>query len=354
MNKNILSKIAQRITPYQWEKNVGPEVLRFDANTLPGPPPCVNKLLAELKDNCPINEYGDPSYAKLKKLISKYENTPVNTITLTNSGDEALDIIGKAFLNDGDNFLIQPPTYEIFKSQCEINKGKAVEVPLLKKTFKPDVKNVIKVLKNLPIKITFICNPNNPTGTITEPEDIKLILKNTSGIVLVDEAYREFYGVTYVPLLAKYDNLVILRSFSKFGAMAGTRVGYLIANKKLSQVFDAIRFPLGVSYFSCKLAEKLLEENKKWINNQIEIIKKERERLSQSLLELGLFVYPSQANFILVGFGKNADKIYQKLKENNILVRNRNNKKYLVGCIRITIRSKKQNNILINNLKKIL
>ena len=354
MNKKILSEMAQKITPYQWAKNVGPEVLRFDTNTLPSPPPCVNEFLSTLINNCPINEYGDPSYKKLKNLISKYENIPEKTITVTNSGDEALDIIGKAFLNDGDYFLIQPPTYEIFKSQCEINRGRAVEVPLLKKTFKSDVKNVIKVLKNSPIKITFICNPNNPTGTVTEIDEIELVLKNASGIVVVDEAYREFYGVTCVPLLAKYNNLVILRSFSKFGAMAGARVGYLIANEKLSQVFDAIRFPLGVSYFSCKLAEKLLEQDQKWIKNQTRMIKKEREKLSQSLIKLGLFVYPSQANFLLVNFGEKANEICQKLKENNILVRDRSNKKYLEGCVRITIRNQNQNNILINNLKKIL
>ncbi|EKE15292.1 MAG: hypothetical protein ACD_12C00086G0003 [uncultured bacterium] len=354
MKNKILSEMAQKIMPYQWAKNVGPEVLRFDTNTLPNHPPCVNKFLKELINNCPINEYGDPSYVNLKKLISKYEKTPEETITITNSGDEALDIIGKAFLNDGDNFLIQPPTYEIFKSQCEINRGNAVEVPLLKKTFKPDVKNVIKVLKSTPIKITFVCNPNNPTGTITELEDIELILKNSSGIVLVDEAYREFYGVTCVPLLAKYDNLVILRSFSKFGAMAGARIGYLLANKKLSQVFDAIRFPLGVSYFSCKLAEKFLELDQNWIKEQTKMIKNERERLSQLLKKLGFFVYPSQANFILVNFGKKASEICEKLKENNILVRDRSNKKYLEGCVRITIRNQKQNNILINSLKKIL
>jgi len=140
MKNKILSEMAEKITPYQWAKNVGSEVLRFDTNTLPNPPPCVNKFLKDLINNCPINEYGDPSYAKLKKLISKYENTPENTITVTNSGDEALDIIGKAFLNNGDYFLIQPPTYEIFKSQCEINRGKAIEIPLLKKNFKSDIK----------------------------------------------------------------------------------------------------------------------------------------------------------------------------------------------------------------------
>ena len=354
MKNKILSEMAQKITPYQWAKNVGLEVLRFDTNTLPNPLPCIKEFLNELINSCPINEYGDPSYVKLKKLISKYENTPENTITVTNSGDEALDIIGKAFLNNGDYFLIQPHIYEIFKSQCEINRGKAVEVPLLEKTFGTDIKNVIKVLKNKFVKITFVCNPNNPTGTITKLEEIESILKNTSGIVLVDEAYREFYGVTCVPLLSKYNNLVILRSFSKFGAMAGARVGYLLANKKLSQVFDAVRFPLGVSYFSCKLAEKLLELDQNWIKEQTKMIKNERERFSQLLEKLGFFVYPSQANFILVDFGKKAKEICQKLKENNILIRDRSNKKYLEGCVRITIRNQKQNNILVNSLKKIL
>ena len=346
--------MAQTITPYQWVKNVGSEVLRFDTNTLPQSPPCMNKFLEELINDCPINEYGDPSYVKLKKLISKYEDTPEDTITVTNSGDEALDIIGKAFLNEGNYFLIQPPTYEIFKSQCEINRGKAIEIPLLKENFESDIKNVLKVLKNTPVKITFVCNPNNPTGSITKLEEIELILKNTTGIVLVDEAYREFYGVSCVPLLSKYNNLVILRSFSKFGAMAGARVGYLIANQKLSQVFDAIRFPLGVSYFSCKLAEKLLEEDQNWIKEQIKMIKNEREKLSQSLKKLDFFVYPSKANFILVNFGAKAKEICQKLKENNILVRDRSQKKYLEGCVRITVRNQEQNDKLINSLKELI
>lgn len=354
MKNKILSEMAKKITPYQWANNVGPEVLRFDTNTLPNPPPCVKEFLKELNDNCPINEYGDPSYIKLKKLISKYEKVPEDMITVTNSGDEALDIIGKAFLNDADNFLIQPPTYEIFKSQCEINGGNPVEVPLLEKTFGTDLKNVIKVLKSKSIKITFVCNPNNPTGTTTTLEEIEMILKNTQGIVLVDEAYREFYGITCIPLLTKYNNLVILRSFSKFGAMAGARIGYLLASEKLSQVFDAIRFPLGVSYFSCKLAEKLLEQDQEWIKNQTKMIRKERDRLSRSLNKLGLFVYPSQANFLLVNLGKKAKEVCQKLKESNILIRDRSNKKYLEGCARITVRNPNQNNILVNNLKKIL
>lgn len=355
MNKNkYLSEMAKTIEPYQWEKNVNANILRFDTNTLPTPPPCVKKLLKILEKNCPINEYQDPSYVKLKKLISQYEEVGEEMITVTNSGDEALDVIAKAFLNPKDYFLIQPPTYEMFKLQCEINRGRVIEIPLLTNTFEIDVKNVIRVLKEKSIKITFICSPNNPTGSVTSLETIETIAKTSSGIVLVDEAYREFWGKTATPLLKKYPNIVILRSFSKFGAMAGARIGYLIADKKLSQIFDAIRFPLGVSYFSSKLAELLLEQDKKWIKKQTNFIQSERDRLTKELTKLGLFVYPSQANFLLIKFSFNAKTICQQLKERNILVRDRSKKKYLEGCLRITIRNQKENNILIKNLKEIL
>jgi len=354
MKKNILSDMAKKIEPYQWTKNVAPDVLRFDTNTLPFPPPSVKTLIADLKSNCPINEYDDPSYSKLKNLIADYEGVDKDMLTITNSGDEALDVIGKAFLNDGDYFLVQPPTYEMFKLQCEINRGRAVEVPLLPNTFEIDVKTIIAILKKQPIKITFVCSPNNPTGTIAPLSIIKKIAKTSSGIVLVDEAYREFSGITSVPLLKKYSNIVILRSFSKFGAMAGARVGYLIANQKLSQVFDAIRFPLGVSYFSCRLAELLLTEDLGWIKKQTIQIIKEQKYLTNILKKLGLKVYPSRANFLLVKIGPNASIVSQKLKDKNILVRDRSKKKYLDGCVRITVRSPKENNILIKNLQKIL
>ncbi len=353
-NQNLLSEIAKTIVPYQWEKNVGPEVLRFDTNTLPESPPSIKALLKSLEKDCPINEYGDPSYTKLKKLIARYEGVNENMITVTNSGDEALDIIGKAFLNPGDFFLVQPPTYEMFKLQCKINRGRAVEIPLLKNTYEINVDTVLKTLKNKSIKITFVCSPNNPTGSVTSIGTIDNVVKNSSGIVVVDEAYREFWGETCIPLLKKYSNIVILRSFSKFGAMAGARIGYLIASNKLSKIFDAIRFPLGVSYFSSKLAELLLEQDQEWIKKQTDLIQKERDRLTKALTKLGLFVYPSQANFLLIKFDLNAEMICQELKERNILVRDRSKKKYLEGCVRITVRNPEQNNTLIKNLREIL
>ena len=170
----------------------------------------------------------------------------------------------------------------------------------------------------------------------------------------MDQAYGEFYGKTAIPLVKKYKNLVILKSLSKFAGLAGARIGYLIANESFSRIFDAIRFPMGVSYLSYKLAETVLTNDQQWMNKQVEMIKNERVRLSQALRALGFFVYPSEANFLLVTMGKNAKTICQKLKSNGMLVRDKSSKPFLSGCVRVTVRSPRENDQLIDTLRKIL
>ncbi|PIZ64428.1 histidinol-phosphate transaminase [Candidatus Roizmanbacteria bacterium CG_4_10_14_0_2_um_filter_36_9] len=354
MKNTYFSKIAQTIEPYQWEEGITEQMLRFDANTLPFPPKSVERFLNAMAKRCPINEYADPTYATLKKLIADYEQTDVSMITITNSGDEALDIIAKTFINPQDKFIVQPPTYEMFSIQCEMNGGKQIEVPLIPKTFAMDVNTLIETSKNVTAKLIFICNPNNPTGTTYPQAEIERILTESNCIVVVDEVYREFYGKSVVQLLTKYDNLVILRSFSKFAAMAGARIGYLISNPTINNKFDGIRLPMGVSYLSYKLAEYVLQFDKNWIVKQVQMIIRERERLTYELTKLGCITYPSQANFLLVDLGGRAQEICNKLRDNNILIRDRSTKKYLEGCVRITVRSPEENTKLIANLKQIL
>lgn len=357
MKKNItkyLSKTAQNINPYQWEEGVMQKSLRFDTNTLPSPPPSLKFFLKKMADNCSINEYTDPSYAKLKRLIADYESVEQDMITVTNSGDEAIDILAKTFLNPGDYFVVTPPTYGMFTIQCEINNGKSLEIPLVGKMFKLDAEKIIQASRDPKVKIIFLVNPNNPTATVIPGKTIEKIVKNSYAIVAVDEVYREFYGKSSLWLLKECRNLVILRSFSKFAAMAGARVGYLIANKLLSQKFDSIRFPMGVSLLSYKLAEIVLEKDQKWIKKQIEMIKNERKRLSCELSKFGFYVFPSQANFLLVKIGNKAGEYCRKLKEKGAVIRDRSKKKYLQGCVRITVRSPKENNQLLNKFKEVL
>lgn len=357
MKNNIqkyLSEVSKNTTPYQWEDIPSGNVLRFDANTLPYPPKSLSIFLAEMSRNCPINEYADPNYKRLRKLISQYEKVSDEMITVTNSGDEAIDILGKTFLNPGEYFITTPPTYEMFEIQCGINKGKNLEIPLEGPNFIVNAEKIKQASKNKLAKLIYLVNPNNPTASIIPQLTIEKILKSSNAIVIVDETYREFYGKTVAPFIFKYPNLVILRSFSKFAGMAGARIGYLIAEKKLSQKFDAIRFPMGVSFLSCKLAETVLENDRVWIKKQVVMIKKEREKMTSELKRLGFYVYPSYANFLLVKIGSRASDICVKLKKKGIIVRDRSKKKYLEGCVRITIRSSQENNILLKTLKEIV
>lgn len=353
--KNIsqyFSKGANNVIPYKWEEFSVEKPLRFDTNTLPFPPPNMSIFFQEMAVSCPINEYADPAYSRLKQLIANYEKVDSSMITITNSGDEAIDVLGKTFLNPGDYFLVTPPTYEIFTSQSMINKGLCLEIPLSGNKFELNADKIISESKLKKVKIIFLCNPNNPTASIVPNAVIEKILKDSKSIVVVDEAYREFYGKTSVPLLKKYSNLVILRSFSKFAALAGARIGYLLANRDLTQKFDAIRFPMGVSYLSYKLAEFVLEKDQKWIKEQVKIIKKEREYLGKELSKFGFKVYPSYSNFLLVEVGNKAGEICTRLKQKGIILRDRSNKKYLEGCVRITVRSREENNQLLKALRE--
>lgn len=351
--KSLFSKSTQSINPYQWEDVSMQNSLRFDSNTLPFAPPCMDSFLTSMKAYCPINEYTDPTYNRLKELLSGYEKVQKSMITVTNSADEAIDILAKSFLNPGDNFVTTPPTYEMYSIQCGVNKGVNLEVPL-GNNFEVNSEEVICVSRNPLTKLIFLVNPNNPTGSVISQKELEKIIKKSEAVVVVDEVYREFYGKSSVSLLKKYPNLVILRSFSKFAALAGARIGYLLADKLISKKFDAIRFPMGVSYLSYKLAEMVLEKDGKWIKEQIKMIKSERERLSTMLTNLGFLVYPSFANFLLVKVGNNTRNLCIMLKEKGIIVRDRSKKKYLQGCIRITIRSPKENNLLIKRIKEII
>lgn len=345
-----LSQIVKKITPYTLDFGKK-EDYKFNANTPPFPPPSLARLLQDLATECPINEYPDPTYRTLREKLSEYESVPVEMITITDSGDEAIDVVAKATLDDQSVLITAPPTFELFAEVSEINRGKHIPVPLLPETFAVDIEKIITTAKDTNARLIFLCNPNNPTGSVTSTEDIERILRQVSCTVVVDEVYREFYGQSVVPLLSQYDNLVVLRSFSKFAGIAGARVGYLITNPALSTVCNTIRFPMGVSLFSAKIAEYVLTYDRQWIKDTVALIISERERMTAAVRDIGYQVYPSQANFFLVRFGENAQEIYSQLKSRGILIRDRSSKQYLAGCARISVRSPQENDVLIAALR---
>ncbi len=351
----------QALEPYQWEpmsdeikQRYGVDrVLRFDANTMATPPGCYDRFLDFVKQDRQVSEYKDFSYQPLQKLVAGYSKVAVDQVVITASGDEGIDIVTKAFLNDGDRVIISSPTYSMYKIQTGINGGETIDIPLIPGSFALDADKLIAATEQA--KILFICNPNNPTGTVNPRETIERIVRQAGCMVLVDEAYFEFNDREGVQdLISTCDNLIILRTFSKFAAMAGARVGYLLTSPCLAAKLNAIRLPMGISYFSMELAKMVLAEDMVWVEQNLRTILTERSRMAEAYTALGLQFYPSRTNFFLVRYGEQASKLVQHLMTKGLVLRDLSSKMNIEGCIRITVRSPDENDQLISALKEAL
>ncbi|RJX15904.1 histidinol-phosphate transaminase [Candidatus Bathyarchaeota archaeon] len=355
--------LIKNFQPYEWEfsiielaKKYGfppDKILRFDTNTMPYPP---IKLLEELKQALPnlqINEYPETTYKELREALANYLGRNIDEITVTAGCDEALDIIAKVFVDSETNVLVSTPTYAMYRVTVEAMGGKIVQI-LRKPDFSDNTEKLVEAV-NENTRLIFLCSPNNPTGNLTSEETVVKLLEETDCAVVVDESYAEFCSQTFINLIDKYENLIILRTFSKAFSMAGARVGYIVSNKKTINLLNLMRPPNSLTVISLFLAKKALE-NLDWMRENIKKIVEEREKLIKILNKIdGVKVYPSYTNFILTKFlRKNVNEIHQKLLENGIITRNVSSQPLLENCLRITVRKPEENNVLVDTLKKIL
>jgi histidinol-phosphate aminotransferase len=299
-----------------------------------------------------LNRYPDPHHRKLREALGRKKGIPAENIFLGNGSDEAIDLLFRIFCNPGkDKALTFTPTYGMYEVSASVNDIEMIKVPL-DKNFNIDLQGTTGNLKDGQVKLVFICSPNNPTSNSFELEKIITVIENFSGIVVIDEAYIDFSEQdSFLPLIAKYDNLVVLQTFSKAWGAAGIRVGMAFASTQIISYLYKVKPPYNISSLNQKAALKRLNNPVKY-SKQIRKIKEEKERLSARLKKLGIieYIYPSDANFLLVKV-KDADFIYRQLAGHNIIVRNRTS--VIENCLRITVGTKVENNSLIRELKKI-
>lgn len=355
--------ILKGFKPYSWEtspvevvKKFGlsiDKILRFDTNTMPLIPKEIIEEFKSAIQNIKINEYPDPSYMELREALSNYLKKDVDEICITAGCDEALDIISKVFVEPETNVIISSPTYAMYRIVVEAMGGKIVEV-LRKKDFSDDVEKIIEIVDEN-TRMIFICNPNNPTGNLTPKNDIIRLLKDFPEIpVIVDESYAEFAGESLIKFTSDYENLIILRTFSKAFSLAGARVGYIIANAKTIKILNIMRPPNSLSVPSLTLANIALK-HLDIIRRNIEYILSEKEWLMKAFKNIKCVeAYPSYTNFILVRFKDlNVHDVYEKLLRQGIITRNVSDMPMLENCLRITVRTREENNFLVENLKNI-
>ncbi|MDG2497922.1 MAG: histidinol-phosphate transaminase [Flavobacteriaceae bacterium] len=298
-----------------------------------------------------LNRYPDPQQAALKALISDQKEVALDQILLGNGSDEVLDLIFRAFCEpNSDNILTLPPTYGMYDVLANLNAIENIQVPL-SSDFQIEVDLVIENIKPN-TKLLFICSPNNPSGNTVDRSAIERLLKAFNGLIVIDEAYIDFTEETsWTQFLNVYPNLIVVQTLSKAYGLAGIRLGICYSSKEIIAVLNKIKTPYNVNTLSQEAAVKALH-NKDVVSDQIASILNERIRLKKALTAYSFIkkIYPSEANFFLIKVD-DANKRYDELIKNGIVVRNRSSQLHCDNCLRITVGSPSENTQLLTLLK---
>lgn len=302
--------------------------------------------------NNPLNRYPDPLQRDLKARLAQIKGVAKENIFLGNGSDEAIDLAYRCFTRPGtDNVVAIEPTYGMYKVCADINDIEYRPV-LLDQDFQIKSDELLKACDKH-TKLIWLCSPNNPTGNNLNRNEIVKTIECFDGLVIVDEAYSDFSQECPLRLeIDKYPNLIVLNTFSKAWGCAAIRLGMAFADKKIIDIFNKVKYPYNVNALTQKNALEALAEPYE-VDKWIKIILLERSRMIDAfkLLPSCEKVYPTDANFFLAKM-HDAQTIYDYLKSNGIIVRNRTHVSLCDDCLRITIGSKTENNELLAALRQ--
>jgi len=321
-------------------------IIKLDANE--NPYGCSPKVTDALADYADFSVYPDNGQAELRGMLAEYTGAEAGRIVASGGSNQLIDLIVRLFVGADDEVINCVPTFDVYRFSTDICGGKTVDVPR-DEDFAVNVKSV-KAAVSPNTRLIFLANPNSPTGNLTPQEDILEILD--MGLpTLVDEAYYEFSGETVVPLTSRYQNLMVLRTFSKWAGLAGLRVGYGIFPPKIAAYLMAIKMPYNVNV-AAHLAVRESLKDIDYLRDKVKAIIAERERL---LAELGnidfLKPFPSRGNFILCRVLRGEAKaLHQKLQSKGILVRYFD-KPLVHNCIRISVGKPEHTDAVIKALR---
>lgn len=341
MIQNLIRKNILQLTPYSSARDEfqGDGQVFLDANESPYP--------------SPYNRYPDPLQRKLKEKIAGLKGINSSQLFLGNGSDEAIDLLIRAFCEPSkDSILITEPTYGMY-AVCAAVNDVVVQRVLLTQEYELDIDLIFNSI--LPsAKIIFLCSPNNPSGNLLQREKVEKVIRRFNGIVVIDEAYIDFANDPgFVPELTHYPNLVILQTLSKAWGLAGLRLGLCMASEEIINVLNKIKYPYNVNVVTQQIAFETLLTTDQMLAS-VGTILQERKKLRNALSALKIVskIFPSDANFLLVKIA-NAKEVYQKLLKQGIVVRDRSSVVRCEECLRITIGTPQENEILINALKNI-
>ena len=315
----------------------------------------VGKLLLEVCQSTDVRLYPPPQGNIAVKALSKYLGFSESEISVGNGEDELLDLVMKVFAKKNSKVLVIEPSFTMYAYYAQIYGGKKVSV-LLKPNFELDVDGILEK-NDGKTSLLVLCSPNNPTGNQFKLGDIEKILQEFKGVIVVDEAYVDFAKYSVIDWVRNFDNLIVLRSFSKAFGLAGIRFGFLVSNKSIVEYVKRVTSPFNVNIVAQRLIVSVLR-NWEYFKEQTQSIIEEREWLENNLAKIdGIIPYRSDANFILFKVTKSdfsSSIVTKRLENKNVLVKDRGSLPLMTNCIRVTVGTRKMNEVFLSALKEVL
>lgn len=299
------------------------------------------------------SRYPDFVPQRLPERLAQHSGWIAEGILAGNGSNELIQALLMATVSEGSRVFISEPTFALYRQISTILGAEVISVPLTV-DLGYDVQALKDAIESSQPEVIIICSPNNPTGCVISRPDLASLLRAADGLVVVDEAYCEFAGETVVPLLEQHSNLVVLRTFSKAMAMAGLRVGYLVAAPELVREISKAVLPYNLNVISQTAAEVAIEMYETKLKPLVDLIRAERDRLFIELGHIvGLCPIRSRANFILVRSSLAPPRIYQQLLRRHILVRDVSSYPLLQDCFRVSVGTPEENDLLTAALREI-
>ncbi|NLA72247.1 MAG: histidinol-phosphate transaminase [Clostridiales bacterium] len=325
--------------------------IKLNTNEMPYPPS--QKVIKAIDDLqlLKLNLYPPVEFNNLKAKIAKFYDISRENIFLSNGSDEILSFIFLGFFRDGANVAFPDITYGFYNVYAQLYGSNADIIPL-SSDFTINIKDYINIGKNI-----VIANPNAPTGICLSLSDVEKIVKgNQDNLVVIDEAYIDFGGESAVPLIKKYDNVLVVQTFSKSRSLAGARLGFAMGDRKLIDGLRKIKYstnPYNVNRLTLTAGEASFDDDV-YFNSCCKKISETREYLTKELENIGFLVLNSKANFIFAKpFNITANNLYLKLKEKGILIRYFEQER-INDFVRISIGTKEDTDILLKEIRGII
>jgi len=347
----LVKQKVQSLKAYHVE-NIECEIkLHANENSFPPPPEILKQFEAVFKST-ELNRYPDPDCGPLKQTLAKRLKVAPENLAIGNGSDELIQILLQVFCDLGETVGFPDPTFAMYSIIAQGMGLKSKTHPLDDQwDFKAEP--FLETMAASQARIAFLSYPNNPTGNCFSAPEVQKVIENFSGIVVLDEAYHDFAGKSFLSELPKHNNLVILRSLSKIG-LAALRVGYAVADPLIIDQIDKIRLPYNSNALSQKLTDRLLNHFAP-VQKQLDALIKARDGMIRELSKFkSLKVFPSDANFVLFRVEQDPGAIFKQLMESGILIRDLSGHPRLKNCLRVTIGTPDENKAFLEKMAHII